>query len=287
VFPPNNIWNTAIDNLPVDIHSAEYIQTIGATAKLHGDFSSRGSGIPYVVVPGAQRRVPIAFHGAAAESDPGPYPIPPNAPVEGGWSSHGDRHVLVVDAGSCMLYELFAARRRPNGNWTAYSGAVFDLRSNRLRPAGQTSSDAAGLPILPGLVRYDEVMAGEIRHAIRMTAPQTANAYIWPARHQASSLEDVRYPPMGQRFRLKARFDVSRFPVDVQVILKALKKYGAILADNGAPWYLTGAPDARWNNQALRQIGEALGSDMEAVNESGLMADPDSGEVAAGGPSRE
>lgn len=279
MLPANNVWNSRIDQLPVDANSAAYINTIGASKGLHPDFSSTGYGIPYVIVPGTQPKVPVTFT-YASESDPGPYPIPPNAPIEGGASSSGDRHVLVLENTHCILYELYAAYPQTGGSWTAGSGAVFDLGSNQLRPAGWTSADAAGLPILPGLLRYDEVAAGVINHAIRMTAPQTRNQYIWPARHQASSLTGSQYPPMGQRFRLKASFDVTPYSQDVQVILTALKKYGAILADNGSSWYLTGAPDSRWNDTTLHSLGQILGSNMEAVDESGLMTDPNSGAVS-------
>ncbi len=216
IFPASNVWNARVDLLPVDPKSADYIATIGPGAGLHPDFGS-GTwdggpiGIPYAVVPGSQPRVAVRFD-YADESDPGPYPIPADAPIEGGPASGGDRHVLLVDTGSCVLYELYAAYPQPDGSWHAGSGAVFDLRGNALRPAGWTSADAAGLPILPGLVRYDEVAAGAIRHALRFTVAHTRNQFVWPARHQASSSGNPAYPPMGQRFRLKAGFDVSSFP---------------------------------------------------------------------------
>jgi hypothetical protein len=279
VLPANNVWNTPVDALPVHPNSAAYVQTVGTAKGLHPDFSSTGYGIPFVVVPGSQPKVPVTFD-YSDESDPGPYPIPPNAPIEGGASSTGDRHVLVLENTNCILYELFYAFPQANGSWRAGSGAVFDLKTNALRPAGWTSADAAGLPILPGLVRYDEVASGEIRHAIRMTAPQTRREYIWPARHYASSLTGTQYPPMGLRFRLKASFDIAPYPADVQVILRALKKYGAILSDNGSSWYLTGAPDPRWNDDTLHRLGQVLGSNFEAVDESGLMVDPNSGAVS-------
>jgi len=200
-------------------------------------------------------------------------------PLKAGSASTGDRHVLIVDRDACILYELYAAYPNSNGSWHAGSGAIFDLKANTLRTAGFTSADAAGLPILPGLVRYDEVAAGEIRHAIRFTAPQTRNSYIWPARHYASSLTGTQYPQMGQRFRLHASFDVSGFSAQSQVVLRALKKYGMILADNGSSWYLSGAPDDRWDNDALHELGGLHGSDFEAVDESSLMADPNSARV--------
>lgn len=284
MFPADNIWNTPVNTLPVHANSAAYIATIGANIGLHPDFGSgtwegEPIGIPYTVVSGNQPKIPIRFAAYGDESDPGPYPIPPDVPIEGGADARGDRHVLVVDAGACLLYELYRAFPQGDGSWQADSGAIFDLRSHILRPAGWTSSDAAGLPILPGLVRYDEVAAGEIRHALRFTIPQTRRAYVWPARHFASSLMGTEYPPMGQRFRLRASFDISGFSSEVQVILQALKTYGMIVADNGAPWYISGAPDERWNNETLRQLRQVRGSDFEAVDVSSLMLDPNSGQV--------
>ncbi|MCD6291496.1 MAG: cellulase family glycosylhydrolase, partial [Anaerolineae bacterium] len=214
-------------------------------------------------------------------SDPGPYPIPPDAPIEGGRGSDGDRHVLIVDRDHCMLYELYDAWPQPDGSWHAGSGAIFDLNSNALRPAGWTSADAAGLPILPGLVRYDEVAAGEIRHAIRFTAPRTRKAYVWPARHYASDLTAGRYPPMGQRFRLRADFDISGFSPQAQVILQALKRYGMILADNGRAWFISGAPDDRWDNDVLHELHQVHGTDFEAVDASSLIVHPDSAQARA------
>lgn len=292
VFPADNIWNTPVDNLPVDSNSAAYISTIGPNSTLHPDFGSGvwppGSnspiGIPYVTVPGTQPEVQVSFD-YSDESDPGPYPIPGNAPIEGGAQSDGDRHVLVIDTGNCLLYELYYAFPQSDGSWHAGSGAIFDLKSDNLRPAGWTSADAAGLPIFPGLVRYDEVASGEIRHALRFTAPQTRKAYVWPARHYASSLSATNYPPMGQRFRLKAGFDISAFSPQTQVILTALKRYGIILADNGSSWYISGAPDSRWNNDVLHELGQVAGSNFEAVDVSSLMVSPDSAAVkTSGGP---
>jgi len=283
-FPPDNIWNTRIDALPVDPRSSNYINTIGANAGLHPDFGAglwEGGpiGIPYTTVPGTQPRVAVAFD-YADESDPGPYPIPTDAPIEGGADSDGDRHVLVVDRDHCVLYEMYDAWPTPDGSWYAGSGAVFDLRSHALRPADWTSADAAGLPILPGLVRYDEVMSGAIRHALRFTAPYTRREYLWPARHYASSSTDPNRPPMGQRFRLKADFDISGFSPTNQVILTALKQYGMFLADNGSSWFLSGVPDERWDNDDLHELQERVrGSAFEAVDESSLMIDPDSGQA--------
>ena len=286
-FPSDNVWNVAIDTLAVDANSSAYVATIGATKPAHADFGTVfagvPNGIPYVVVTGAQPRVAVSFD-YADESDPGPYPIPSDAPIEGGPQSTGDRHVLVVDRDAGKLYELFAAYPNPDGSWHAGSGAVFDLDSNALRPATWTSADAAGLPILPGLVRYEEVAAGAIDHALRFTAPQTRNTYVWPARHEASKLTTTSYPPMGQRFRLKASFDISPFGPNVQIILRALKKYGMFLADSGSSWYLSGSPDPRWDDNELHQLSQLHGSDFEAVDESSLMIDPNSGQTRATGP---
>jgi hypothetical protein len=287
VFPVDNVWNVPVDTLPVDANSATYVATIGADRHVHADFGSgtwEGGpiGIPYVDVPGTQPMVAVTFD-YDDESDPGPYPIPTDAPIEGGSDSDGDRHVLVLDRDNCILYEMFYAFPQADGSWHAGSGAIFDLNSNALRPAGWTSADAAGLPILSGLVRYDEVAGGEIRHALRFTAPQTRQEYLWPARHFASSLTGAEYPPMGQRFRLRADFDISGFSPEVQVILHALKKYGMILADNGSAWYISGVPDERWDNDHLHELHQVHGSDFEAVDESSLMVDPDSSQVRTNG----
>jgi len=289
MFPADNIWNARVDSLPVHPRSDDYINSIGRDTGLHPDFGS-GTwdggpiGIPYTTVPGTQPRVNVTF-GYADESDPGPYPIPPDPPIEGGSGSTGDRHVLIVDRDVCRLYELYAAYPQPDGSWHAGSGAVFDLHSNVLRPATWTSADAAGFPILAGLARYDEVASGEIRHALRFTARRTQRAYVWPARHFASSITDPSVPPMGQRFRLKASFDLTPFPPEVRVILQALKTYGMKLADNGSDWFISGAPDPRWNNEVLvTTLRQVRGRDFEAVDVSGLMADPDSGRVAGSGP---
>jgi hypothetical protein len=283
VFPAANIWNRPVNMMPLDPNSDAYIATIGAGETVHPDFGSGeylGSliGIPYIDVPGDQQEVPVSFE-YADESDAGPYPIPPDAPIEGGPNSDGDRHVLVVDRDNCLLYELFDAFPQQDGSWTAGSGAIFDLDSNQLRPDGWTSADAAGLPILPGLVRYEEVAAGEINHALRFTAPQTRRAYVWPGRHFASSLTGLQYPPMGQRFRLKASFDTTGFSPEVQVILTAMMNYGLILADNGSPWYISGVPDERWNNEVLRELKGISGASFEAVDVSILMLNPDSGQA--------
>ncbi len=284
MFPADNVWNTPIDSLPVDSNSAAYINSIGGSTTLHADFGgdldgTGPFGIPYTVTSGTPP-VTIAFR-YDDESDPGPYPIPPDAPIEGGPGSTGDRHVLVVDRDHCVLYEMYSAQPQAGGAWwRADSGAVFTLTSNALRPDGWTSADAAGLPILPGLVRYDEVKAGAINHAIRFTAQITRKAYIWPARHYASNNTSMSVPPMGQRFRLKATFPITGYSADVQVILKAFKTYGLILADNGSNWFISGVPDARWDDDVLNQLKDIEGSNFEAVDESSLMVNINSGQVA-------
>jgi hypothetical protein len=223
-----------------------------------------------MVVAGSQARVAVTFD-YADESDPGPYPVPPDAPIEGGAASSGDRHVLVVDRDAWRLYELYAAYPQADGSWHAGSGAVFDLGSNALRPAGWTSADAAGLPILAGLVRYDEVAAGEIGHALRFTVSRTRRAYLPPARHWASSDTSVLRPPMGMRVRLKASFAIAGYPARVQVILRALKKYGMMVADNGSDWFLSGVADARWSDTELNTLKQLRGSDFEVVRMSGVV----------------
>lgn len=282
VLPADNIWNTPVDALPVSANSASWVATIGSTKTAHPDFGSglydgAPIGIPFVAVPASQTKYPATFQ-YASESDPGPYAIPLNAPIEGGSQSTGDRHAIAIDTGNCILYELYAAYPQ-SASWTAGSGAIFNLLSNALRPSGWTSTDAAGLPIFPGLLRYDEVAAGAINHAIRFTVPQTQKAFVWPARHYASSLTGSQYPPMGARFRLRASFDISGFSAANQVILQALKKYGMMLADNGSAWYLSGAPDSRWNNDDLHNLGQLHGSDFEPVDVSGLMIDANSGQA--------
>lgn len=267
-FPADNPWNTPIDDEPVDPNSDTLIASIGANKTLHPDFGADWNGgpfgIPYVVVPGSQQGLPVEFE-YSDESDPGPYPIPNNPPIEGGPNSTGDRHILIVDRDNWKLYELFSAYP-PGSTWTAGSGAIWDLDSNALRPAGWTSADAAGLPIFPGLVRYDEVVGqGEIRHALRFTVSVTRKAYVHPARHWASSNTSPSRPPMGMRVRLKASFDLSGYPPSAQVILRALKKYGMFVADNGSDWYLSGAPDARWDDSELNTLKQLRGSDFEVV----------------------
>ena len=287
VFPFDNIWSAPVDTRPVHASSETWIQTIGSSTGMHPDFgsgvwppgSSSPIGIPWIDVPGDQSGAVVEFD-YDDESDPGPYPIPESPPIEGGPDGDGDRHILMVDRDACVLYELFYAHPQPDGSWTAGSGAIFDLLSHGLRPDGWTSADAAGLPILPGLVRYEEVAQGEIHHALRFTVPQTRRAYVWPGRHYASSLTGAQYPPMGQRFRLRADFDLDGYSPDVRVILQALKTYGMMLADNGSAWYLSGVPDERWDNDVLREIKQVKGSDFEAVDVSSLMTDGDSARAA-------
>ena len=282
VLPADNIWNTPVDTLPVLSASTAYVNKIGSASGLKFDFGAglwNGGpiGIPYITVPGNQPRYPATFL-YYDESDPGPYAVPLNAPIEGGAASTGDRHATSIDVANCILYELYRAFPQTS-SWKADSGAIYNLQSNVLRPAGWTSADAAGLPIFPGLVRYDEILVGSINHALRFTVPQTQRAYVWPARHYASSLTDPNYPPMGVRFRLKASFDVSPYAPEVQTILRALKKYGMILADNGSPWYVSGVPDERWNNGNLNGVRNILGSNFEAVDVSSLIVTPDSGQA--------
>lgn len=269
IFPIDNSWNQDISREPADPNSATLIASIGLDKNLHPDFGTvwEGAprGIPYVVVPGNQPLVPIRFVQDGDESDPGPYPVPPDAPVEGGREGKGDRHVLVLDRDHWKLYELI--RAFPDGKgWKADSGAIFDLSSNKFRPAGWTSANAAGLPILPGLVRYDEVVEQKaINHALAFTCQHTRRAYVHPARHFASKSRDPNLPPMGMRVRLKAEFDISPFPACVQVILVALKKYGMMLAQNGGNWFMNGAPDPRWNDKEISTIKKVTGRDLEVV----------------------
>jgi hypothetical protein len=275
VFPANNPWNQRVDRLPVHHNSGAIVRSIGLDDTMHADFGSglwEGGpiGIPFVTVGRAQPKVPVAFD-YADESDRGGYPIPPGAPIEGGRGADGDRHVIVVDRASCRLYELFAAYPPDSGSrWRAGSGAIWNLRSNRLRPRGWTSADAAGLPILPGLARYDEVKRGRIDHALRFTADRTRRAFVYPARHFASDLTNPNLPAMGQRLRLRRGYDISRFPRQARVVLRALKRYGMILADNGSPWFLSGAPNPGWSNDQLHTLGRVPGSAFEVVDTAGL-----------------
>lgn len=270
VFPRSNRWNQRVDALPVAKSSSSIITAIGAERGLHADFGSglwqgRPIGIPITTVPASQRKVHVAFE-YADESDGGPYPIPANVRIEGG----GDRHAIVVDRGACRLYELHALERRSVGGWRAGSGAIWNLRSNRLRPAGWTSADAAGLPILPGLARYDEVARGRIDHALRFTAERTRRAYVYPARHFASDETDPALPPMGLRVRLKTSYPIAGYPRQARIVLQALKRYGMMVADNGSAWYVSGAPDPRWSNDDLHTLGRVPGSAFEVVDTTRL-----------------
>ena len=276
VFPPDNPWNQDVSGLAVHASSADYIAAIGADKPLHADFGTvwngAPNGIPYVAVGADQPKVPVTFE-YADESDKGPYPVPPDAPVEGGPNAKGDRHVLVIDAANKKLYELFSAYKTDAG-WKAGSGAVFDLTSNKLRPAGWTSADAAGLPVFPGLVRYDEIVERrELRHALRFTVKRTQRGYLAPATHWASRSKDRKLPPMGLRLRLKAGYDVSKFPPSAQVILNGLKRYGMLLADNGGDWYVSGAPHEKWNDDELNSLKRVKGKDFEAVDTGRLVTE--------------
>ena len=289
LMPADSYWYSRADQLPVHPRSGDYVAAIGLEEELHPDFGASVEdgpiGIPYAVVGGDQTPVDVSFT-YADESDPGPYPIPPDAPIEGGTDSDGDRHVLLVDGDACLLYELFNAFPDGDGSWSADAGARFDLRSNALRPDTWTSADAAGLPILPGLVRFDEVAAGAIEHVIRITVPTSDESYVWPARHEAGAAEDPSLPPMGLRLRLRADADLSALGPQARVVAEALQTYGAIVADNGQPWFISGVPDARWDDDDLHSLGELLGSSWEAVDATSLIVDPETGQAAPGGGRR-
>lgn len=278
VFPSNNVWHADISGLPVHPRNEAWLAAMGGpSVRLHPDFGpsngARPYGIPYIVVPGSHAKVTIAFD-YADESDPGPYPFGPDTPIEGG----SDRHALMIDRETCRLYELFAAQYAPGGS-KAGSGAIFDLGSNALRPADWTSADAAGLPIFAGLIRRDEVEAGVIDHAIRVTAEHTDRRYVWPARHQAGEADDPNLPPMGARFRLKATFDISGFLPETQVILRAMKRHGLMLADNGSNWYFGGASEVGWTNEVLDELKSVPAGAFQAVDTSSLMVSSSSGEA--------
>ncbi|MGB2901642.1 MAG: hypothetical protein WBB89_20470 [Candidatus Acidiferrum sp.] len=270
-FPASNLWNTDISSAPVDLNSASIINFIGSTVTLHPDFGAgiyrrQTIGIPYQVVTGAQAKVAISLGAFASDSDPGPMPFPSNALIEGyPKPGNGDRHVLVLEKDGCWLYELYNATLSKNGSWSADSAAAWDMTINEQRPYTWTSADAAGLPIFPGLARYDEVAAGAINHALRFTVPSTQKAFVAPASHWASTVTNTSAPPMGTRLRLKASFDISGFPADDRVILTALKKYGMILADNGSGIFISGAPDDRWNNSNLNLLKTITASNFEVV----------------------
>jgi hypothetical protein len=274
ILPTTNVWNMRIDDRPVAGNSGTLISTIGTSNGLHMDFGSfAGYGIPYNVVDSATPRVNVTFTWPD-ESDAGPYPMPANVKREGDGVESGDRHILLVDKDACRLYELYLARKDASGDWTAGSGAIYDLRSNELRPAGWTSADAAGLPILPGLIRYDEVAAGEIKHALRFTTDETRNTYIYPARHQASDLTGTQYPPMGLRVRLKSTASLTGLSAHATTIAVALQRYGMILADNGSPWYVTGVSDPRFDDDEMHELDRFHGSDFEVVDTTGLVNGP-------------
>jgi hypothetical protein len=269
VFPPDNPWNQRVDKLPVAGNSTQVIDSIGADTGLHPDFGSgrwNGApiGIPITVARAGVPKAHVSFD-YADESDKGPYPIPSNVKIEGG----SDRHALIVDSSTCRLYELYALQRS-GGGWHAGSGAIWSLRSNRVRPAGWTSADAAGLPILPGLVRWSDVAQGHIDHAVRFTVEHTRRAYVYPARHYASDLTDASLPPMGLRVRLRADYPIAGFPLQARIVLAALKRYGMIVADNGTSWYITGEPSSHWNNDDLHTLGRVPGSAFEVVDTSSL-----------------
>jgi hypothetical protein len=277
VFPASSVWNQRVDKLPVAATSAAIIGSIGVDGGVHADFGNglyNGSriGIPYVVVHGKTTPKSRVAFDYADESDKGPYPIPSSVPIEGApaHANDGDRHALIVDRDSCKLYELYALHRA-NGRWSAGSGAIWNLRSNALRPAGWTSADAAGLPILPGLARWDgDASTGHIDHALRFTVQRSRNTFIYPARHQASSSTDPSLPPMGLRVRLKASVDISKLPPQARIVAQAMKTYGMIVADNGSNWYVSGAPSPHWSNDQLHALGALHGSDFEVVDTSGL-----------------
>jgi hypothetical protein len=281
-FPADNVWRADVSKLPVHKSSTAYVASIGSGSPVHADFGS-GTwdggpiGIPVTTVKPGQAGVKVTF-AYARESDKVAYPIPSNVKIEGGPNADGDRHVILHDPAGCKVYELYAASKS-GSTWKAGSGAVFDLRSNKLRTPGWTSADAAGLSIFAGLIRYDELAAGHIDHAIRVTVPRSQAKYIWPARHEASDSGSTSLPPMGLRLRLKASVNVASLPRQARIVAVAMQKYGIIVADNGSPWYISGAPDERWDNDALHALGRLHGSDFEAVDASGLMADPNSAAV--------
>ncbi|WP_203718104.1 hypothetical protein [Asanoa siamensis] len=281
-LPADNVWRADVTRLPVHPRSAAMVASIGAGAAMHPDFGSgtwEGApiGIPVTVVPGGQKKVDVSFE-YASESDRGPYPIPADAKVEGGPQADGDRHVIAFDKTACKVYELFSAYPQ-GGGWRAGSGAVFDLRANKLRPSGWTSADASGLSIFAGLVRYEEVAAGRIDHAIRITVPKTRTGFTWPATHSASSATDANLPQLGQRLRLKSSVSTSSMPKQARIVAEAMKRYGVIVADHGSPWFISGAPDSHWDNDALRALKSLTGADFEVVDTSALITSRTSGAV--------
>lgn len=277
IFSGDNPWNRDVSKLKLHPQSRAWLESVGLDKPLHPDFGTvwngAPNGIPFVAVAPDQKKVSVQFE-YADESDPGPYPIPPNPPIEGGPNAppDSDRHVLMIDAKNRKLYELYQVNPLPGGKWKAGSGAIFDLSSNKLRPAGWTSADAAGLPVFPGLVRYDEIVErGDLRHALRFTVKKTQRAYILPATHFASRSTDPNLPPMGMRVRLRADFDTSKFPKLAQVILKGLKSHGMLLADNGGDWFVSGAPDPRWNDEEISTLKRVKVRDFEVVDTGPLV----------------
>ena len=279
-FPADNVWHASIRNLPVDKHSAQWVSAIGRHVDLHPDFGpSYGAqpvpyGIPITYVGGGHAKVKVHFL-YNSESDHVRYPLGNDTKIEGGRNASGDRHAIIVDKATCRLYETWDTRHTRKG-WTAGSGASWLLSSNKLRPAGWTSADAAGLPILPGLLRAGEVRAGHVDHAIRFTAPVTAERYLWPARHEAGSTGKQSVPPMGARFRLKASFPIAGYSRDTRVVLRAMKTYGLILADNGSPWYFQGEASTRWSSTMIEQLKTIPANAFQAVDESSLEISPGS-----------
>jgi hypothetical protein len=282
-FPADNVWHSDVSRLPVHARSAQWLAASSASTRdLHPDFGPSGDpatpyGIPYLAVAGTHAKVSVDFD-YADESDPGPYPFGADTEVEGGRNSGGDMHAIVIDRDTCKLYETWSTTQDASG-WHAGSGAVFDLRSNALRPAGWTSADAAGLPVYPGLLRRDEVLAGHVDHAIRFTVARTDRSYVWPARHQAGAANDPTLPPMGARFRLTAGYPLTGLRADTQIVLRAMKKHGLILADNGSNWYFQGTADDAWNTDFLDELKDIPASAFEAVDASSQMISPSSGAV--------
>ncbi|HEY6414459.1 MAG TPA: hypothetical protein VIX42_12285 [Edaphobacter sp.] len=281
ILPADNVWNTPITTVKKDAHSDAYVEKIGRDKPLHPNFGmDPANGVPITIIKSSVKYRKIKFY-YADESDLGSYPVPDDPLIEGGANAAADtdRHIILVDNERCLLMELGKVQRQPDGNWTADAGIKMDLTSSALRPDGKTSTDAAGLPILPGLLRYEDIEAGEVKHAVRISVPKSQHAYVWPARHFASKIEDQSYPPMGQRFRLKADVDISGYSKTNQIILKGLKKYGMIVADNGNPWFITGTPDKRWNDDDLHKLTAIKGSDFEAVDIGDWQMLADSGRV--------
>lgn len=278
LLPAGHSLNQDVSQLPLHPNSAAYVGSIGTDRNVHPDFGAAdlgqgpgGFGIPFKVVPESQPKLPVTFTEYPEESDPGPYPIPLDAAIEGGPNADGDRHTLVVQEGDCKLYELYRAFPQAS-SWNAEGGAVWNLRTGAPRPARWTSADAAGLPILPGLARYDEVAAGEIRHALRFTVQRSQRAYIAPASHWASSSTDPALPPMGLRLRMRADYPTANLTGQAKVVATALKRYGMIVADNGSNWYISGAPDTRWDDDDLGQLKRIPGSAFEAVDTGPIVA---------------